>query len=68
MDSMEIDASAEAQENTAMDAPETAPPKESFQEEAPEEELYCICRKPFDEKRFMIGCDGGCEQWFHGDW
>jgi COMPASS component SPP1 len=27
--------------------------------------LYCICRKP-DNHRWMIGCDGGCEDWFHG--
>lgn len=27
--------------------------------------LYCICRKP-DNHKFMIGCDGGCDDWFHG--
>lgn len=27
--------------------------------------LYCICRKP-DNHRWMIGCDGGCDDWFHG--
>lgn len=27
--------------------------------------LYCICRKP-DNHTWMIGCDGGCEDWFHG--
>ncbi|KAF2746650.1 MAGE-domain-containing protein [Sporormia fimetaria CBS 119925] len=27
--------------------------------------LYCICRKP-DNHRWMIACDGGCEDWFHG--
>ena len=37
------------------------------EQKSEEEELYCICRRPFDEKRFMIGCDG-CEEWFHGDW
>ncbi|KAK4634300.1 Set1 complex component spp1 [Fulvia fulva] len=26
---------------------------------------YCICRKP-DNGTFMIGCDGPCEDWFHG--
>ena len=30
------------------------------------ETLFCICRQPYDETRFMIGCDG-CEDWFHGD-
>ncbi|KAF2476828.1 uncharacterized protein BDR25DRAFT_299994 [Lindgomyces ingoldianus] len=27
--------------------------------------LYCICRKP-DNHTWMIGCDGGCDDWFHG--
>ncbi|KAI5249585.1 hypothetical protein E4T42_05234 [Aureobasidium subglaciale] len=28
-------------------------------------ELYCICKRP-DTGTFMIGCDGGCDDWFHG--
>ena len=28
------------------------------------ERLWCICRKPHDNK-FMISCDG-CKEWFHG--
>ncbi|KAI9679846.1 MAG: hypothetical protein M1817_004860 [Caeruleum heppii] len=28
-------------------------------------ELFCICRRP-DNHTWMIGCDGGCEDWFHG--
>ncbi|KAJ3157927.1 Lysine-specific demethylase 7A [Geranomyces variabilis] len=28
-------------------------------------ELYCICRKPWDGKQFMIECDM-CREWFHG--
>lgn len=31
----------------------------------PDANLYCLCRKP-DTGTFMIGCDGGCEDWFHG--
>jgi len=27
--------------------------------------LYCVCRRPYDEREFMIGCDG-CKNWFHG--
>lgn len=30
-----------------------------------ENELFCICRKP-DNHTWMIACDGGCEDWFHG--
>ncbi|KAI9727684.1 MAG: hypothetical protein M1828_005912 [Chrysothrix sp. TS-e1954] len=26
---------------------------------------YCICRKP-DNHTWMIGCEGGCDDWFHG--
>ena len=29
-------------------------------------ELWCICRQPYDEKRFYIQC-GFCKEWFHGD-
>ncbi|CAD0091918.1 unnamed protein product [Aureobasidium vineae] len=28
-------------------------------------DLYCLCRRP-DTGTFMIGCDGGCDDWFHG--
>lgn len=33
----------------------------------PEEgaEVYCVCRRP-DNHKWMIACDGGCEDWFHG--
>jgi COMPASS component SPP1 len=29
-------------------------------------EEYCICRKG-DNHTWMIACDGGCEDWFHGN-
>ena len=28
-------------------------------------DLYCLCRRP-DTGTFMIGCDGKCDDWFHG--
>ena len=28
------------------------------------EQLFCICRQPYDSRRFMIGCDD-CDGWFH---
>lgn len=28
-------------------------------------DLYCTCRRP-DTGTFMIGCDGKCDDWFHG--
>ena len=28
-------------------------------------DVYCVCRKP-DNGTFMIGCDGSCDDWFHG--
>nr|POE88129.1 set1 complex component spp1 [Quercus suber] len=33
--------------------------------EVDDDNLYCICKKP-DNGTFMIGCDGPCEDWFHG--
>ncbi|XP_028636490.1 nucleosome-remodeling factor subunit BPTF isoform X8 [Grammomys surdaster] len=27
--------------------------------------LYCICRTPYDESKFYIGCDR-CQNWYHG--
>ncbi|GAM39233.1 hypothetical protein TCE0_034r10606 [Talaromyces pinophilus] len=29
------------------------------------DEVFCICRRP-DNHTWMIGCDGGCDDWFHG--
>eukprot|EP00475_Leptophrys_vorax_P038850 TRINITY_DN69367_c0_g1_i1.p1 TRINITY_DN69367_c0_g1~~TRINITY_DN69367_c0_g1_i1.p1 ORF type:complete len:514 (+),score=121.76 TRINITY_DN69367_c0_g1_i1:169-1710(+) len=29
-------------------------------------ELYCVCRKPYDPNKFMIGCDI-CLDWFHAE-
>ncbi len=34
-------------------------------EDMEDTELFCICRKP-DDHTWMIGCDGPCEDWFHG--
>ncbi|KAJ1344898.1 hypothetical protein BSLG_000413 [Batrachochytrium salamandrivorans] len=28
-------------------------------------QLFCICQKPYDEKKFYIQCDK-CDDWFHG--
>ncbi|BFZ10607.1 hypothetical protein BsWGS_13645 [Bradybaena similaris] len=30
-----------------------------------EDPVYCVCRLPYDETRFMIECDV-CKDWFHG--
>ena len=35
---------------------------ESYEDE---NELFCICRRP-DNHTWMIGCDGDCEDWYHG--
>lgn len=29
-------------------------------------EVFCICRKG-DNHTWMIACDGGCEEWYHGN-
>ena len=28
-------------------------------------ELFCVCRTPYDNDRFYLGCES-CENWFHG--
>ncbi|XP_022313989.2 nucleosome-remodeling factor subunit BPTF-like isoform X2 [Crassostrea virginica] len=35
------------------------------QRETATEELYCLCRTPYDDTQFYIGCDR-CQDWFHG--
>ncbi|CAG2162585.1 unnamed protein product [Oppiella nova] len=32
---------------------------------AKNKELYCLCRRPYDESQFYICCDR-CQDWFHG--
>ncbi|XP_053274261.1 nucleosome-remodeling factor subunit BPTF isoform X2 [Pleuronectes platessa] len=34
-------------------------------QESSTEELFCICRTPYDESQFYIGCDR-CQNWYHG--
>ncbi len=29
-----------------------------------DEKMYCYCKKPYDESKWMVCCDG-CEDWFH---
>ncbi|KAJ9620649.1 COMPASS (complex proteins associated with Set1p) component [Taxawa tesnikishii (nom. ined.)] len=53
-------------EETAMSGDEEEEEEEEEQGTPdPDAEVYCICRKP-DTGTFMIGCDGPCEDWFHG--
>lgn len=39
--------------------------EEMDEEREGDSDLYCLCRKP-DTGTFMIGCDGTCDDWFHG--
>ncbi|WAQ96933.1 NU301-like protein [Mya arenaria] len=32
----------------------------------PRQKLYCVCKQPYDESRFYIGCDL-CSNWYHGE-
>lgn len=41
-------------------------PSDDEGESSEDHNLYCICKKP-DNHKWMIGCDGGCDDWFHGD-
>lgn len=35
------------------------------EDDDPDADVYCLCRRP-DNGTFMIGCDGSCDDWFHG--
>ncbi|XP_048576210.1 nucleosome-remodeling factor subunit BPTF isoform X2 [Nematostella vectensis] len=35
------------------------------QQDVEQEEVYCLCRQPYDETKFYVGCDS-CQDWFHG--
>ncbi|XP_033120164.1 nucleosome-remodeling factor subunit BPTF-like [Anneissia japonica] len=36
-----------------------------LQKQEQDDELYCLCRTPYDDSQFYIGCDL-CNDWFHG--
>uniref|UniRef100_A0A7N8XF58 Bromodomain PHD finger transcription factor n=1 Tax=Mastacembelus armatus TaxID=205130 RepID=A0A7N8XF58_9TELE len=38
----------------------------STKETKKDTKLYCICKTPYDETKFYIGCDL-CTNWYHGD-
>lgn len=40
-------------------------PAAADDEDYDENEVFCICRRP-DNHTWMIGCDGDCEDWYHG--
>ncbi|KAL1965384.1 hypothetical protein VTN77DRAFT_5821 [Rasamsonia byssochlamydoides] len=57
-----------SKKKTAKNAPEETEQEPEAAEDSDVEnadEVFCICRKP-DNHTWMIGCDGGCEDWFHG--
>ncbi|RMZ76779.1 hypothetical protein DV737_g4650, partial [Chaetothyriales sp. CBS 132003] len=41
----------------------TPPSKKANNEDG---EIFCICRKG-DNHTWMIACDGGCDEWYHGN-
>ena len=50
----------------APDNSSQAHPSDDEGDSSEDHNLYCICRKP-DNHKWMIGCDGGCDDWFHGE-
>ena len=40
-------------------------PVSNKSEQQQQQELFCICRQPYDERMFYIQCDA-CDEWFHG--
>uniref|UniRef100_A0AAR5PPQ8 Nucleosome-remodeling factor subunit NURF301 n=1 Tax=Dendroctonus ponderosae TaxID=77166 RepID=A0AAR5PPQ8_DENPD len=43
-----------------------ASPNSSAHGKLKKEKVYCICRTPYDETKFYVGCDL-CNNWFHGE-
>ena len=59
-------ASKTRKQDSATPAPSSPLANDEDDEDMDEDtEVFCICRKP-DDHQWMIGCDGGCEDWFHG--
>jgi len=54
-----------AESSPAPDHSSQIHPTDDEGESSEDDALYCICRRP-DNHRWMIGCDGGCDDWFHG--
>ena len=54
-----------AESSPAPDNSSQAHASDDEAESSDDNALYCICRKP-DNHKWMIGCDGGCDDWFHG--
>ncbi|OZJ06386.1 hypothetical protein BZG36_00674 [Bifiguratus adelaidae] len=44
---------------------DNVPPKLSHTTPDEEDQVYCICRKGYNGKEFMLACDD-CGDWFHG--
>ena len=53
-----------AKTSSASTSAATAPSKEETAAE-PEGDLFCICRTPYNQYSFYIGCDS-CQEWYHG--
>ena len=47
------------------ETPVASTSKTITQETTEGEELFCLCRRPYDESQFYICCDS-CQGWFHG--
>ncbi|OAX79446.1 hypothetical protein ACJ72_06237 [Emergomyces africanus] len=63
--SLSVAGSPAPETKMAGNAPEPQEDADEDDEDEDSSELFCICRKP-DNHTWMIGCDGGCEDWFHG--
>ena len=44
---------------------EATPPSKEEPPAEPEGDLFCICRTPYNQYSFYIGCDS-CQEWYHG--
>jgi len=42
------------------------PGKGSPRKRTTKTKMYCVCKTPYDNSKFYVGCDV-CSNWFHGD-
>eukprot|EP00184_Porphyridium_aerugineum_P001734 CAMPEP_0184697310 /NCGR_PEP_ID=MMETSP0313-20130426/4314_1 /TAXON_ID=2792 /ORGANISM="Porphyridium aerugineum, Strain SAG 1380-2" /LENGTH=1095 /DNA_ID=CAMNT_0027156087 /DNA_START=364 /DNA_END=3648 /DNA_ORIENTATION=+ len=49
------------------DSPREKPSNRGSKSAKTSEKRYCLCKMPWSGDQFMVGCEGGCKNWFHKD-
>jgi hypothetical protein len=65
IETMDLTVADEEEGGATRHSRRTVKPPERLKEAFTNLKLYCICRKPYRQGVFMIGCDN-CDEWYHG--